>query len=116
MIDLLTGVRNFLQDKSEPPVYVSDRRFMKAINLLQVAAYADGRDEVRFRHLCSFMNLHIKSGGWCVLGVLQIAQLDRQRLVSQSNRKIIVAGMFMLLVAAGIRAVWQQQHPADFGR
>lgn len=46
VIDLLTGLRDYLQDKCEPPVYVSDRRFMKAINLLQVAAFADGRDEV----------------------------------------------------------------------
>ena len=36
----------WLQDKCEPPVYVSDRRFMKAIQMLQVAAYADGRDSV----------------------------------------------------------------------
>ena len=35
-----------MQDKCEPPVYVSDRRFMKAINLLQVAAHADGRSQV----------------------------------------------------------------------
>lgn len=35
-----------VQDKAEPPVYVSDRRFMKSINLLQVAAHADGRDQV----------------------------------------------------------------------
>ena len=27
-------------------MYVSDRRFMKAVNLMQVAAYADDRDEV----------------------------------------------------------------------
>ena len=27
-------------------MYVSDRRFMKAVNLLQVAAHADGRDQV----------------------------------------------------------------------
>ncbi len=40
------SIRDYLQDKCEPPVYVSDRRFMKAINLLQVAAYADGRDAV----------------------------------------------------------------------
>lgn len=46
VIDLLTGLRDYLQDKCEPPVYVSDRRFMKAINLLQVAAFADGRTEV----------------------------------------------------------------------
>ncbi|KAL4425569.1 hypothetical protein ABPG75_009585 [Micractinium tetrahymenae] len=46
VIDLLTGVRNYLQDKCEPPVYVSDRRFMKAVKMLQVAAYADGRSAV----------------------------------------------------------------------
>lgn len=43
VIDLLAGLRNYLQDKCEPPVYVSDRRFMKAVRMLQVAAYADGR-------------------------------------------------------------------------
>lgn len=43
VIDILTDLRNYLQDKCEPPVYVSDRRFMKAIKMLQVAAYADGR-------------------------------------------------------------------------
>eukprot|EP00889_Picochlorum_renovo_P000748 jgi/Picre1/27778/NNA_000742.t1 len=46
MIDLLTELRNYLQDKCEPPIYVSDRRFMKAVNLMQVAAYADGRSHV----------------------------------------------------------------------
>ena len=47
VVDILTSLRNYLQDKCEPPVYVSDRRFMKSVNLLQVAAYADGRDQVR---------------------------------------------------------------------
>lgn len=46
VIDLLTGVRNYLQDKCEPPVYVSDRRFMKSVKMLQVAAWADGRNAV----------------------------------------------------------------------
>ena len=46
VVDILTSLRNYLQDKCEPPVYVSDRRFMKAVNLLQVAAHADGRDQV----------------------------------------------------------------------
>ena len=46
VVDLLVSVRDYLQDKCEPPVYVSDRRFMKAIQLLQVAAYTDGREEV----------------------------------------------------------------------
>lgn len=35
------------QDKCEPPMYVSDRRFMKVVQLLQVVAHADGRSEVR---------------------------------------------------------------------
>ena len=46
VIDVLTSLRDYLQDKCEPPIYVSDRRFMKAINLLQVAAHADNREEV----------------------------------------------------------------------
>ena len=46
VIDILTSLRNYLQDKCEPPVYVSDRRFMKAVQLLQVVAFGDGRDEV----------------------------------------------------------------------
>lgn len=49
VVDVLTALRNYLQDKCEPPIYVSDRRFMKAVNLLQVAAYADGRDQVPLR-------------------------------------------------------------------
>ncbi|GFR51977.1 hypothetical protein Agub_g14504 [Astrephomene gubernaculifera] len=46
VIDLLTSLRNYLQDKCEPPMYVSDRRFMKAVQMLQVAAHADGREQV----------------------------------------------------------------------
>uniref|UniRef100_A0A7R9V9M6 AAA+ ATPase domain-containing protein n=1 Tax=Chlamydomonas euryale TaxID=1486919 RepID=A0A7R9V9M6_9CHLO len=46
VIDVIVAVRNYLQDKCEPPIYVSDRRFMKSIQMLQVAAYGDGRDEV----------------------------------------------------------------------
>jgi AAA lid domain len=40
------------QDKCEPPVYVSDRRFMKSINMLQVAAFADGRSQVMLQCQC----------------------------------------------------------------
>ncbi|KAG2487131.1 hypothetical protein HYH03_014244 [Edaphochlamys debaryana] len=46
VIDLLTGLRNYLQDKCEPPMYISDRRFMKSVQMMQVAAHADGRDAV----------------------------------------------------------------------
>jgi len=46
IIDLMTELRNYLQDKCEPPIYVSDRRFMKAVNMMQVAAFADNRSQV----------------------------------------------------------------------
>ena len=36
VLDLLADLRTFLQEKCEPPVYVSDRRLIKALNLLQV--------------------------------------------------------------------------------
>jgi len=46
VIELISDLRSFLQDKCEPPVYVSDRRLLKAVQLLRVAAYTNGRDEV----------------------------------------------------------------------
>lgn len=46
VIQLITDLRTFLQEKTEPPVYVSDRRLVKAIQLLQVAAYCNGRNSV----------------------------------------------------------------------
>ena len=46
VIDILTDIRNYLQDKCEPPIYVSDRRFMKSVKMLQVVAHADGRAAV----------------------------------------------------------------------
>ena len=46
VIDLLVGLREYLQDKCEPPVYVSDRRFTKCVTFLQVAAFANGAKEV----------------------------------------------------------------------
>ena len=64
VIDVLTSLRDYLQDKCEPPIYVSDRRFMKAINHLQVAAYADNREEVgpRFTTTCSCLQLSVLTG------------------------------------------------------
>ena len=37
IINLLSDVRTFLQDKCEPPVYVSDRRLVKAVAIMQVS-------------------------------------------------------------------------------
>ena len=36
MLDLLADLRKHLQEESEPPVYVSDRRLVKSLALLQV--------------------------------------------------------------------------------
>jgi len=46
VIQLLADLRAFLQERCEPPVYVSDRRLVKSVALMQVAAYCDGRDAV----------------------------------------------------------------------
>ncbi|GIM15029.1 hypothetical protein Vretimale_17901 [Volvox reticuliferus] len=46
VIQLVTDLRIHLQERFEPPVYVSDRRLVKSIQLLQVAAYCNGRDIV----------------------------------------------------------------------
>jgi MoxR-like ATPase len=37
VVDILAELRCYLQDKCEPPMYVSDRRFMKAVQMLQVS-------------------------------------------------------------------------------
>jgi MoxR-like ATPase len=36
VIQLLADLRSYLQEKIEPPVYVSDRRLVKAVALMQV--------------------------------------------------------------------------------
>uniref|UniRef100_A0A061S138 MoxR-like ATPase n=1 Tax=Tetraselmis sp. GSL018 TaxID=582737 RepID=A0A061S138_9CHLO len=46
VIQLITDLRVYLQEKVEPPCYVSDRRLVKSIALLQVAAYTNGRLKV----------------------------------------------------------------------
>ncbi|KAL0039144.1 hypothetical protein WJX77_009128 [Trebouxia sp. C0004] len=43
---LLADLRTYLREKIEPPVYVSDRRLVKAVGLMQVAAYTSGKDSV----------------------------------------------------------------------
>ena len=46
VVDLIVDLRAFLQDKCEPPVYVSDRRLVKSVSLLRVCAYTNGREAV----------------------------------------------------------------------
>lgn len=38
VLDLIADLRSYLQEKCEPPVYVSDRRLVKAVALMQVGA------------------------------------------------------------------------------
>jgi MoxR-like ATPase len=46
VLNIIADLRSFLQDKCEPPVYVSDRRLVKAVGMMQVAAYTSGRTVV----------------------------------------------------------------------
>ncbi len=39
VVNVLTDLRSYLQDKLEPPVYVSDRRLVKSVALLQVCKF-----------------------------------------------------------------------------
>ncbi|KAI8106560.1 hypothetical protein M9435_001103 [Picochlorum sp. BPE23] len=46
VLNIVADLRQYLQDKCEPPVYVSDRRLVKSVALLQVAAFSSGRTYV----------------------------------------------------------------------
>jgi MoxR-like ATPase len=46
ILNIVADLRQYLQEKCEPPVYVSDRRLVKSVALLQVAAYSSGRTYV----------------------------------------------------------------------
>mmetsp|Transcript_4042 Transcript_4042/g.14128 ORF Transcript_4042/g.14128 Transcript_4042/m.14128 type:complete len:532 (+) Transcript_4042:3-1598(+) len=46
VVELITALREFLQQRCEPPIYVSDRRLVKAVRMLKVAAYTCGRRTV----------------------------------------------------------------------
>jgi MoxR-like ATPase len=43
VIDLLVDLRTYLQELLEPPTYVSDRRMVKALELMKVRATTTGR-------------------------------------------------------------------------
>lgn len=45
VVQLFNDVRQFLRE-TDPPIYVSDRRLIKAVNMLKVAAYTNGRLEI----------------------------------------------------------------------
>eukprot|EP00873_Tetraselmis_striata_P036178 jgi/Tetstr1/456442/TSEL_043170.t1 len=46
VVQVITDLRHYLQEKVEPPCYISDRRLVKSIAMLQVAAYTNGRSQV----------------------------------------------------------------------
>jgi len=46
VLEVLSDIRDYLQNKCEPPVYVSDRRLFKIVSMLRVAAYTCGRQSV----------------------------------------------------------------------
>jgi MoxR-like ATPase len=54
VIQLLADLRSYLQEKIEPPVYVSDRRLVKAVALMQVRLSA------------AVVCLRLSSRRWCV--------------------------------------------------
>merc|ERR1719387_444063 len=59
VVQLILDIRDFMQEKLEPPVYVSDRRLLKAVNMLKVVAQTNGR-----RHVSSFDCLLLQHCLW----------------------------------------------------
>ena len=46
VVELICDLRVWLQESCAPPVYISDRRLVKSINMLKVAAWTSGRSSV----------------------------------------------------------------------
>lgn len=46
VIDILASLRNHLMEECEPPIYISDRRLLKCINMLKMCAFTNGRTQV----------------------------------------------------------------------
>jgi MoxR-like ATPase len=46
LVKLVSALRKYMQTEQEPPLYISDRRLVKMINMLKVAAYTNERTEI----------------------------------------------------------------------
>eukprot|EP01026_Neomeris_dumetosa_P047707 TRINITY_DN4104_c0_g2_i3.p1 TRINITY_DN4104_c0_g2~~TRINITY_DN4104_c0_g2_i3.p1 ORF type:complete len:544 (-),score=85.15 TRINITY_DN4104_c0_g2_i3:31-1662(-) len=57
IIEVVVSLRQWLQSKCEPPIYVSDRRLVKALGLLKVSAYTNGRKNVGMMDLTLLANI-----------------------------------------------------------
>ena len=58
VIDILARLRSHLMEECEPPIYISDRRLLKCINMLKMCAFTNGRSQVSefdmllLKHVC----------------------------------------------------------------
>ena len=58
VIDILARLRSHLMQECEPPIYISDRRLLKCINMLKMCAFTNGRtsvsefDTLLLKHVC----------------------------------------------------------------
>jgi MoxR-like ATPase len=43
VLDIIRELRIYLRDESDPPIYISDRRLLKSVNLLKISAVTNGR-------------------------------------------------------------------------
>ena len=93
VVDLIVDLRAFLQDKCEPPVYVSDRRLVKSVSLLRVCAYTNGREAVSEFDCLLLANILWQRPGECqMIRDWILERLAQDRGVEQVQ--YLLAGLF----------------------
>lgn len=98
IVILLSDIRTVLQDKSEPPVYVSDRRLVKAVAIMQVDSVLllSAICRALFDHRCNLELYRMLSSRAEAKVPILGSQQHKVQLTSMSHPAIEQAGIYFL--------------------